>query len=393
MTLLPMILTGFAVVTAGPTVLLLCECVAGAFAPRPARPAPTKRTARVAVVIPAHDEAAGIGATLDGVLAQISDGDRVVVVADNCADATAAVARDHGAEVVERMDPQRCGKGYALALGFARVLEDPEVSVVIVVDADCRLTEVTIDHLADAALRLGRPIQADNVVECRADDPLARLSVFAFRLRNRLRPRGLARLGGPCHLAGTGMAFLRRHLRDAPHMCGHLAEDLALGVELALSGHVPAFCEDAGVRSDLSPTRDGREMQRRRWERGHLITLGTTVPRMILGAVRRRSPQLGLGAMDLGIPPLSAHVALLLTGFGASAVAMALGMSAVPAALWAGELTMVGVSVGVGYLAVGRDVLHPKDLPAISLYLATRLFSHVRWTVDRKSSVWLRAKR
>src|SRR3954468_13749647 len=69
---------------------------------------------RCAVLVPAHDEEAGIARTLGDLLPQLGPGDRLVVVADNCADGTAAVARGAGAEVLERTDPDHRGKGYAL---------------------------------------------------------------------------------------------------------------------------------------------------------------------------------------------------------------------------------------------------------------------------------------
>jgi cellulose synthase/poly-beta-1,6-N-acetylglucosamine synthase-like glycosyltransferase len=61
----------------------------------------------VAVLVPAHDESSGLLPTLADIKAQMRIGDRLVVVADNCSDDTAAVAAAAGAEVVERNDPAR----------------------------------------------------------------------------------------------------------------------------------------------------------------------------------------------------------------------------------------------------------------------------------------------
>ena len=72
---------------------------------------------RFAILVPAHDEQAVIGRTLASLAALDYPHDRadVWVVADNCTDATAAVAQTHGALVLERRDPARAGKGHALA--------------------------------------------------------------------------------------------------------------------------------------------------------------------------------------------------------------------------------------------------------------------------------------
>ena len=71
----------------------------------------------VAVLVPAHNESSGLLPTLANIQSQLLPGDRLLVVADNCSDDTAALARAAGAEVVERNDPTRRGKGYALDWG------------------------------------------------------------------------------------------------------------------------------------------------------------------------------------------------------------------------------------------------------------------------------------
>lgn len=116
-----------------PLLMLSVECIMGAL---PARQRPHAPPPPFAVLIPAHDEASGIAAVLDAVVAQLRPCDRVLVVADNCHDDTAALARACGAEVVERRDPERCGKAYALSYGRT-ALGLKSTSVVIIVDADC----------------------------------------------------------------------------------------------------------------------------------------------------------------------------------------------------------------------------------------------------------------
>ncbi len=78
---------------------------------------------RVVVLIPAHDESAGILPTLEDVKGQLQPGDRLLVVADNCTDDTAAVAAKAGADVIERRDDLRRGKSYALDFGIRSLRE------------------------------------------------------------------------------------------------------------------------------------------------------------------------------------------------------------------------------------------------------------------------------
>ena len=93
-----------------PGAILLGECLASLLpvADR-GRPAADRGRPRVAVLVPAHDEQAGVGATVAGLLPQIAAGDRLIVIADNCSDGTAAAARAAGAAVIERQDPDRRG--------------------------------------------------------------------------------------------------------------------------------------------------------------------------------------------------------------------------------------------------------------------------------------------
>ena len=114
---------------------------------------------RIAVIVPAHNEEDNILPTLIDVKRQIHEFGRLLVVADNCDDNTAKVARAAGAEVCERFDPQRRGKGYALDWGLRYLRHDPPEAVVII-DADCRVGEGAIVLLASAALASGRPAQA-----------------------------------------------------------------------------------------------------------------------------------------------------------------------------------------------------------------------------------------
>ncbi len=72
----------------------------------------------LAVLVPAHNEGASILPTVNDILAQLGPSDRLLVVADNCSDDTADVARKAGAEVIERRDDANRGKGHALDYGI-----------------------------------------------------------------------------------------------------------------------------------------------------------------------------------------------------------------------------------------------------------------------------------
>lgn len=113
-----------AVLLAIPALVFFVECIASVFlraGKQVARPADVS----LRVMVPAHDEERGIGATLAEVQSQLAPGDGILVVADNCGDGTARIARSSGAEVIERLDEERRGKGYALAYGIAHLTSSP----------------------------------------------------------------------------------------------------------------------------------------------------------------------------------------------------------------------------------------------------------------------------
>jgi len=72
------------------------------------------------IIMPAHNEVEVLGETLDQLLSVLPEGVSVLVVADNCADQTADIARTHAVTVIEREEPSKRGKGHALAFGQPR---------------------------------------------------------------------------------------------------------------------------------------------------------------------------------------------------------------------------------------------------------------------------------
>ena len=203
----------------------------------------------VAVLIPAHNESSGIHATLELIKHQIRTTDRLVVVADNCVDDTAAVAAAAGAEVIERSDHSRRGKGYALQFGVEHLRDNPPC-IVIIIDADCKIGENAIDELAKASAALRRPVQAIDLMTAPPDSPINhRVAEFAWRVKNLVRPLGLHALNLPCQLMGTGMAFPWEIISSAHLASGSTVEDLELGLDLARLGYAPVFCPSATVIS------------------------------------------------------------------------------------------------------------------------------------------------
>ncbi|WP_288501187.1 glycosyltransferase family 2 protein, partial [uncultured Pseudomonas sp.] len=205
-TVLTFLLGALAFLVSVPVLVLLGQVLL-AYLPARAQPAAAWTRPQVAVLVPAHDEASIIGATLASLVPQLQAGDRLLVVADNCSDDTARRAEEGGAEVVVRQDALRRGKGYALDFGMRHLAADPR-QVVIIVDADCRAEKGALEQLARRCAQSGRPVQALYLMKAPAGAGLkVQVAEFAWRVKNLVRPRGWARVGLPCQLMGSGMAF------------------------------------------------------------------------------------------------------------------------------------------------------------------------------------------
>jgi len=94
-----LVLLSAAIAVSVPIAVFLLECLASLWPPRSPAPGAAKG-GRIAVVIPAHNEEAAIAETIRSIRSQVEPDDSVLVVADNCSDATAERAREAGAEVL-----------------------------------------------------------------------------------------------------------------------------------------------------------------------------------------------------------------------------------------------------------------------------------------------------
>ena len=320
---------------------------------------------------------------------ELLPGDRLLVIADNCGDGTAEVARRAGVEVAEREDPGRRGKGYALRFGLDRLRQDPP-EIVVVVDADCLVEPGAIGALARASVAAARPVQARYLM--RPGPRASVLSAFAFLVKNSVRPLGLWRLALPCQLMGTGMAFPWPLIERVQPEAGNLVEDLQLGADLARAGHPPLFVPEARVTSALPEGRRAAFAQRTRWEHGHLETLLRMGPRLLLAGLRARRMELVAMAADLCVPPLALlvtlQVALVLVSFGAWLASS----SAAPLALASLGLGLCAAAVALAWWFHARDVISARELLRAPLYVAGKLPIYFRFLVRRQRD-WVRTER
>ncbi len=346
----------------------------------------------VSVLIPAHNEASGIGATIEALLPQLKAEDQLIVIADNCTDETAAVARQNGATVLERHNDQQRGKGYALDYGLAQLSSHPP-DVMVMVDADCHVEPGAIGKIAQQAAALGKPVQALYLMETPTEpSPKDSISALAFLVKNLVRPLGLARLGFPCLLTGTGMAFPWSVLQSISLASGNIVEDMQLGLDLAIAGHAPYFCASAQVTGILPQQQEAVTSQRTRWEHGHLQTLTTQVPRLLKAAIVQKRGDLFALALDLSVPPLSLLVMLWFGILGIISLLTVFTGVWLPTVLLMLEGGLMMIAIVAAWANFGRDRISGKTLLSIPLYILWKIPLYFTFLVKPQKD-WVRTQR
>lgn len=265
-------------------------------------------------LIPAHNEESTIAAAVDGLLAQTCRPDRIVVVADNCTDRTAAVAVEHGAEVVVTTG-NTDKKAGALNQTLDTVLPTlDDDGFVLVTDADSVLVP---DFLAAALCEFDDPnVGAVGGVfrgepGCGLLGALQRMeySRYARELARKdrvwvltgtatLHRAGVLRLVAACR--GTSLPGVRG---DVYHR-GALTEDMEVTLAVKALGYRLSSPTACVVLTEVMPTWAALFRQRVRWQRGALENLRT------YGVSRVTEPYLWQqGLMVLGMVAMGLYLA------------------------------------------------------------------------------------
>jgi cellulose synthase/poly-beta-1,6-N-acetylglucosamine synthase-like glycosyltransferase len=271
----------------------------------------TLRDCRLAIVIPAHNEAALIGRCVASMAASAAslENCEIVVVADNCTDATAALAAGAGARVLVRQDAERRGKGYALRFAFDQ-LQAEGFDAFLVLDADSvvspNLVRATIERLQAGA----------SAVQCRyriltpSASVRSQLMDTAFLAFNVLRPRGRSGWGVSAGILGNGFAVHREALQKAAYNAASIVEDLEYHLSLVAASKHVEFINEATVYGAVPSAERACRVQRSRWEGGRLRMAREWVPRLAAGIASGKW-RLTEPLLELLTLPLAYHILLL----------------------------------------------------------------------------------
>lgn len=196
----------------------------------------------------------------------------VVVIADNCTDETAAVAREAGAAVWQRSNLLERGKGFALRWAFHERARLNEYDAVCVFDADNlvdpNFLEVMADHLREGHVAIQAYLDTKNPWDSWTTASYA----MAYWFMNRFWQHPRIRMGLSGALGGTGFCLDRQLLDRLPWEATSLTEDLEYSVRVVLQGQRVYWTPLTRVYDEKPVELRASFPQRTRWLRGHWST-------------------------------------------------------------------------------------------------------------------------
>ncbi len=223
------------------------------------------------ILIPAHNEEVVLGNTIESLkkLDYPQDKYQVIVVADNCTDETARIAREHGAECLIRNDPRNKGKGQALSWAFEKVLEK-HFDAVVILDADCQLDSNAL-RVFDSYLGAGwKVFQAKYSASNPDSSAMSYALAVGNLIENDLFYAPKSRMGLAVLLRGTGFVISPKILKALPWRAHSVAEDIEYSIDLIRSRIPIGFVPEVRVFSEFPVNPGQLEVQRTRWAEGNI---------------------------------------------------------------------------------------------------------------------------
>jgi 1,2-diacylglycerol 3-beta-glucosyltransferase len=369
-----------------------------AFLPAKRRhPAHHSATHRFAIVVPAHNEETTIRGALES-LARLdypTDLRTVFVIADNCTDGTAEVARAAGAVCLERHDTDRRGKGHALGWAFEQILT-MDLDALVVLDADCWMEQNAL-RAFDEALRTGeRVLQCSYAVGNPDDGAMSYASAVGNVIENDLFYAPKSVLGLAVFLRGTGMVFHREILERFPWTAQSITEDVQYALNLIQNGEPIKFLADVRVFSPFPVTSSQLMIQRRRWAAG-TAEVGKADAFKLLAT----------GPMQRSILLLDAGWTLLVLSRPMIIVSMILALGLALLNWWTvpeggaralltvatGEIVALGLYFQLGIVRLGVNRRRLSCLIRTPLVVGQLIWASVQGILQQDRKTWLRTPR
>lgn len=228
-------------------------------------------TKKFAMIVAAHNEEVVIGKLVESMLNQDYPRELydVFVIADNCDDNTAKIAREYGVYVYERFNKDQKGKGYALEWLFDKIFKmQKKYDAVAVFDADNLVSKNWCKEINSKMLEGYKVVQGYIDSKNPNDSWIATSYSIAFWTQNRMYQLARANIGLSNQIGGTGFAIDTKILQEFGWGATCLTEDLEFSCKLILNGEKVGWAHDAIIYDEKPLTLKQSWVQRRRWMQG-----------------------------------------------------------------------------------------------------------------------------
>ena len=329
---------------------------------RPTRvPVRVGGTPRLLVFVPAHNEELLLEPCVRSLCSQRypSSHMSVVVIADNCTDGTATVARSAGATCLERTDLERKGKPRAIAWALEQI-DYRSYDAVIIIDADTVVDADFAGNIARVPDLRNKAVQPYNGIRNPGDSALTRMGAVFTTVRYALQFPMKSAAGLNLPLMGNGMCVGTDVLAERGWTAFSICEDWEIYAQLTERGVPIEACLDARLYSQEARSLKQSASQRRRWAAGKMNLLGTVVWPLLKSKKIDFHQKLDAVAEVLAVGP-AVHLAGVV---GLVAVALLLN---VPGAAWL-TIALAASVVRLGVYTAIAICIDPAPLRALSAF-------------------------
>lgn len=365
-----------------------------------------KKDHRYAVVVSGRNESMVIGNLIDSINDQKYPSDKldVFVVADNCTDDTAQVARDHGARVFERFDQEKVGKSWALDYAFKRILSEyanRHYEGFFVFDADNVLDANFVAEMNNV-FDQGNDVVTSYRNSKNFDSSWVSAGYGIWFMREgKYLSQARSVLDNSCAISGTGWLVSTKIIeRDGGWTHHLLTEDIEFSTDMIIHGGKIAYAPRAIVYDEQPITFEASWKQRMRWSRGFYQVLVNYGGKLTKSIGKHKS----FSSFDM-LMTIAPGMLLTLTSIVVNTVCMIIGIFDVQLTTVVTQTTMEAVAFTLanfymilfGFAILTTitewDQIHAKTIdkikyiPTFPIYMLTyapiaviAMFKKVEWT-------------
>jgi len=257
---------------------------------------------KFAVIVAAHNEEQVIVQLMENLLVlnyprEFYD---IFVVADNCNDRTAQLARDAGAIVYERFNLEQRGKGYAMEWIFAKLFRlKRQYDAIVVFDADNLVHPNFLQQMNNHLCNGEQVIQGYLDAKNPHDTWISGTFSISFWLSNHITNSAKYNLGLSSVLGGTGMCISTAILRKFGWGATCLTEDAEFTMKVLLEGTRTTWAHGAIVYDEKPLTFMQSWKQRKRWAQGLFDVAERYIPKLLVEGIKRRDIRILDGVLQL----------------------------------------------------------------------------------------------